>query len=53
MRKNVLEYGVPESDFESIAAEVRANFGMRIESDPVPTDAAGLVAILRASVAQS
>lgn len=53
MRKNVLEYGVPESDFESIAAEVRVNFGMRIESDPVPTDAAGLVAILRASVAQS
>ncbi len=50
MRKNVLEYGVPETDFESIAAEVRANFGLRIESDPVPTDAAGLVAILRSSI---
>lgn len=53
MRKNVLEYGVPETDFDSIAAEVRANFGLRIESDPVPTDAAGLVAILRASIAKS
>lgn len=50
MQKNVLEYGVPEADFDSIAAEVRAHFGARIDADPVPTDAAGLAAILRASV---
>lgn len=50
MRKNVREYGVPETDFDGIAAEVRANFGARVEADPVPTDAAGLAAILRASV---
>lgn len=49
LRKNVLEYGVPESDFESIAAEVRSAFGARVDADPVPTDAAGLAAILRAS----
>ncbi len=50
MKKSVLEYGVPESDFDSIAAEVRANFGARVDADPVPTDAAGLAAILRESV---
>jgi len=50
MQKNVLEYGVPEADFDGIAAEVRANFGARVDADPVPTDAAGLAAILRASV---
>ena len=49
MNKSVLEYGVPESDFDSIAAEVRANFGARVDADPVPTDAAGLARILRAS----
>jgi len=50
MKKNVLEYGVPEADFDGIAAEVRANFGLRVDSDPVPTDAAGLAEILRDSV---
>jgi alcohol dehydrogenase len=49
MKKSVLEYGVPESDFDSIAAEVRSAFGARVDADPVPTDAAGLAAILRAS----
>jgi alcohol dehydrogenase len=49
MDKNILEYGVPEADFDGIAAEVRANFGARVDSDPVPTDAAGLARILRAS----
>lgn len=50
LRKNVLEYGVPEADFDGIAAEVRANFGLRVDADPVPADAAGLAAILRESV---
>ena len=50
LNKTVLEYGVPERDFESIAAEVRSAFGARVDADPVPTDAAGLAAILRASV---
>jgi hypothetical protein len=45
----MLEYGVPEADFDSIAAEVRANFGARVDADPVPADAAGLARILRAS----
>ena len=53
MKRNVCEYGVPESDFDSIATEVRANFALRIESDPVPTDAAGLAGILQASVQAS
>lgn len=52
MKKNVLEYGVPEADFDPIAAEVRADFGMRVDSDPVPTDAPGLAAILRDSVSR-
>jgi alcohol dehydrogenase len=50
LRKNVVAYGVPAADFDSIAAEVRADFGMRVDADPVPTDAAGLAAILRDSV---
>ena len=50
MWKNIVEYGVPEADFDSIAAEVRADFSTRVEADPVPTDAAGLAAILRDSV---
>lgn len=51
MRTNVVAYGVPEADFDSIAAEVRTDFGVRVEADPVPTDARGLAAILRDSVA--
>lgn len=52
MQKNVLGYGVPESDFDSIAAEVRADFGVRVDADPVPTDARGLASILHDSVAR-
>jgi alcohol dehydrogenase len=51
MQKNVLEYGVPAAEFDAIGAEVRADFGVRVDADPVPTDAAGLATILRASVA--
>lgn len=51
LRKNVLEYGVPAADFDAIGSEVRADFGVRVDADPVPTDAAGLADILRASVA--
>lgn len=47
MQKRIVEYGVPEADFDGIAAEVRANFGARVDADPAPTDAAGLAAILR------
>jgi len=50
MQRNVLEYGVPPEDFDSIAAEVRSVFAMRVDADPVPTDAAGLAQILKASV---
>jgi alcohol dehydrogenase class IV len=50
LARTVLDYGVPEADLESIAEETRANFGLRIDVDPVPTDAAGLTRILRASV---
>lgn len=51
LNKTVVECGVPERDFESSAAEVRSAFGARVDADSVPTDAAGLVAILRASAA--
>ena len=49
LRKSVLEYGVSEGEFDSIAAEVRSTFGARVDADPVSTDAAGLAAILMAS----
>ncbi|MCL5096600.1 MAG: iron-containing alcohol dehydrogenase, partial [Candidatus Omnitrophica bacterium] len=41
-----VDYGVPPSDFPDIAREVASVFRARIEADPVPTDAAGLVRIL-------
>jgi alcohol dehydrogenase class IV len=49
MERSVAEHGVPEGEFEDIAREVDANFRTRIDADPVPTDAAGLVRILRDS----
>ncbi len=49
LKKSLLEYGVPEGEIGSVAAEVRRDFGMRIEADPVPTDTAGLERILRGS----
>jgi alcohol dehydrogenase class IV len=51
MTTNVREHGVSDADFPAIAAEVRADFGLRVDADPVPTDAPGLAAILRDSVA--
>mgnify|MGYP001037249114 CR=1 FL=1 len=51
LRRSILDYGVPPDDFESIAAETRSAFGLRVDADPVPADAAGLVRILEASAA--
>jgi alcohol dehydrogenase class IV len=47
MKKTPLEFGVPESEFRSIAAEVRQNFGLRLDADPVPKSVDDLVAILQ------
>jgi len=49
MAQSPKEYGVPEGDFQSIAQEVIAVFSARVQSDPVPTDADGLVKILKRS----
>jgi alcohol dehydrogenase class IV len=48
----VTDYGVAEADFPAIALETRTAFGLRVDADPVPQDAAGLVRILRRSVAR-
>jgi alcohol dehydrogenase class IV len=50
LAKSPSELGVPETDFDDIAREVRTDFASRIDADPVPTDAAGLARILRRSV---
>jgi hypothetical protein len=43
---------VAEADFPAIALETRTAFGLRVDADPVPQDAAGLEQILRRSVAR-
>jgi alcohol dehydrogenase class IV len=45
-------YGVTEADFPAIALETRTAFGLRVDMDPTPQDAAGLERILRRSVAR-
>ncbi len=50
LERSLTEYGVPKEDFDDIAEEVRTTFGMRVDADPVPTDADGLARILRRSV---
>jgi alcohol dehydrogenase class IV len=44
------DYGMKESDIDDIAREVRTVFAARVEADPVPTDAAGIAAILRSTL---
>ncbi|MHB0856290.1 MAG: iron-containing alcohol dehydrogenase family protein [Anaerolineae bacterium] len=46
---SVAAYDVPEAAFESIGTEVSTAFALRVQADPVPTDAEGLAAILRRS----
>jgi alcohol dehydrogenase class IV len=53
LERTIFDYGVSDSDIDDIAAEVDATFRMRIDVDPVPTDAAGLARILRQSVARA
>jgi alcohol dehydrogenase class IV len=48
----VTDYGAAETDFAAIALETRAAFGLRVDADPVPQDAAGLERILHRSVAR-
>jgi alcohol dehydrogenase class IV len=48
----VTDYGVAEADFPAIALETRTAFGLRVDADPVPQNAAGLERILRRSVAR-
>lgn len=47
--KNLKNYGVPEKDFPKIAEEVKANFSMRLDVDPVKKDVDDLVWILEQS----
>lgn len=47
--RSISAYGVLEEDFESIAAEVYRDFRYRVDANPVPTDIAGLVEMLRMS----
>lgn len=49
LKKNLTEYGVPEADYEKIAQEVRANFAMRLDMDPVSKQVPDLVWILKES----
>ncbi|MHB1295372.1 MAG: iron-containing alcohol dehydrogenase family protein [Anaerolineae bacterium] len=46
---SVAAYGVPDDAFESIGAEVTTDFAVRVQADPLPTDAQGVAAILRRS----
>ena len=48
--QGLTDYGVTEAEFPAIALETRTVFGGRVDSDPVPQDAAGLERILRRSV---
>ena len=47
--KDLAELGVPSTDYEEIAREVRANFAFRLDSDPVPKQASDVVRILEKS----
>ena len=47
--KDLAELGVPSTDYEEIAQEVRANFAFRLDSDPVPKQASDVVRILEKS----
>lgn len=49
LEKTLVEYGVPPEDYQQIAEEVKKNFAMRLEADPVPKEVPDLVAILRQS----
>ena len=47
--KNLAELGVPSTDYEEIARDVRANFALRLDSDPVPKQVSDLISILKES----
>jgi alcohol dehydrogenase class IV len=47
LSKTPREYGVPESDFQSIAEEVRQKFSLRLDADPATKSVDDLVAILQ------
>ena len=47
--KNLKDYGVPEKDFRKIAEEVKANFSIRLDVDPVEKKIEDLIWILEQS----
>jgi alcohol dehydrogenase class IV len=49
LRKTPRQYGVPASDFRSIAEEVRQKFSIRLDVDPVSKSVDDLVSILEAA----
>ena len=46
LKANLSDYGVTDDSFEEIGEEVMEFFAMRVDYDPVPTDAAGIARIL-------
>jgi alcohol dehydrogenase class IV len=50
MKRGLREYGVGESELESIAQEVRTAFALRLDADPVPPSVSDLVRILEESM---
>jgi alcohol dehydrogenase class IV len=49
LRKTPRQYGVPASDYRSIAEEVRQKFSIRLDVDPLPKSVDDLVSILEAA----
>jgi alcohol dehydrogenase class IV len=47
LRKSPAAYGVPEEEYEQIAQEVKKNFSMRLDADPVAKNVPDLIAILQ------
>lgn len=50
LAKTPADYGLSEQEIDDVAREVRTVFANRVESDPIPTDAAGIAAIIRQSL---
>lgn len=49
IKKNLMEYGVPQTDLDDIAEEMVTTYQSRIEVDPKPTDQSGILHILQQS----
>ncbi len=50
MKRSLRQYGVVESELESVAKEARTAFAFRLDADPLPPSVADLVRILEESM---